>query len=395
MAVSPALIVGWARSAVVPHGSAFAQLVSHDIAAPVVLGVLSRAGVNAAAVDAVVLGNALGAGGNPARMLALAAGLPERCATYSVDTQCCAGLDAVTLAVGLLTSGQASLVLAGGVEAWSRAPIRQHRPRHAGEAAVAYERPAFAPDPSRDPDMLVSAARYAIAAGWTRAQQDDYTVRSHALARAHATDLAAEIVPVAGVHRDLGPRDCVPSRLARMPAVVKRHELVDDGAHRWVQGPDCSVGPLNIAGKADGAAFVLLGTPEACQRLGLVPRATWVASASTGIAPETPLLAAEAASRVALQRAGLHDAQTLAAVELHDAFAVQGLSFAQALALDPQRLNRRGGGLARGHPIGASAAVALVRLLADLTLDGKPGDLGLTTTAGAGGIGAAAIVRRG
>jgi len=394
MAAPAALIVGWARSAVVPHGGAFAQLAPHEIAAPVVQALLSRTGVRPEVVDAVVLGNALGAGGNPARMVALAAGLPEHCATYSVDTQCCAGLDAVTLGVGLLMSGQAAMVLVGGVEAWSRAPIRQHRPRHPGEAVVTYERPAFSPDPQRDPDMLVSAARYAIQAGWTRAQQDAYVVRSHTLARAHEADLAAEIVPVAGVTHDLGPRDWSIARVGRMQAAVKGRELGDDWAQRLNNGPDCSVGPLGISGKADGAAFVLLGTQDACQRLGLKPRATWVASASTGIAPETPLLAAEAAARVAILRAGLPNAQSLAAVELHDAFAVQGLSFAQALSLDQQRLNRRGGGLARGHPIGASAAVALVRLLSDLALDGEPGDLGMTAVAGAGGIGAAAIVRR-
>ena len=82
------LILGWARSAVAPHGGAYAQLHPHDIAAPVLLGLLQRTGVDAAQVDAVVLGNALGAGGNPARMVALAAGLPDRCAAFSIDTQC-------------------------------------------------------------------------------------------------------------------------------------------------------------------------------------------------------------------------------------------------------------------------------------------------------------------
>lgn len=394
MAAPAALIAGWARSAVVPHGGAFAQLAPHEIAAPVVHGLLARLGLRPDAVDALVLGNALGAGGNPARLVALAAGLPETTATYTVDTQCCAGLDAVTLAVGLLASGQASVVLAGGVEAWSRAPIRQHRPRHPGEAAVAYERPAFAPDPARDPDMLVSAARHAIDAGWTRAQQDAYTQHSHALARRHAAELAADIVPVAGVTHDLGPRALDLARLARMPAAVKRRDLGEAWAQRLDAASDCSIGPLGIAGKADGAALVLLATPAACQRLGLRPGAEWMASASTGMAPETPLLAAEAAARAALQRAGLPDAGGLAAVELHDAFAVQGLGFGQALGLDPQRLNRRGGGLARGHPIAASAAVALVQLLSDLALHGAPGDLGLSAVAGAGGIGAAGIVRR-
>ena len=135
---SLALIAAWARSAVAPHGGAFRALQAHAIAAPVLHALLQRARISPQAVDAVVIGNALGAGGNPARMLALAAGLPERCAALSVDSQCCAGLDAISLAVGLLASGQASVVIAGGVEAWSRAPIRHTRPLHPGEAAVAY-----------------------------------------------------------------------------------------------------------------------------------------------------------------------------------------------------------------------------------------------------------------
>lgn len=392
-AASPALIAGWARSAIAPHGGAFGDLAPHEIGAPVVRALLARAGVPAQAVDAVVVGNALGAGGNPARLVALAAGLPEASGAFSVDTQCCAGLDAVALAVGLLASGQASVVVAGGVEAWSRAPIRQHRPRRPGEPAVPYDRPAFAPDPGRDPDMLVSAARYALAGGHSREAQDAYALHCHGRALASRAELAAEIVPLAGVDHDLYPRALSPARAARMPAAVKAHALGDDVAGLLAQRPDCSVSPLGVSPKADGAAFVLLASTAGCERLGLRPRAEWVVGASVGMAPETPLLAAEAAAHQALQRAAL-PSTALRVVELHDAFAVQGLSFCRALSLDPQRLNRRGGGLARGHPIGASGAVALVRVLADLVLDGQAKDAGLAAVAGAGGIGAAAIVRR-
>ncbi|MEG1454120.1 MAG: beta-ketoacyl synthase N-terminal-like domain-containing protein, partial [Comamonas sp.] len=140
-------VIAWARSPVAAVGGALARLQPHELAAPLVQALLARANLPAAAVDAVVLGNALGAGGNPARMLALASGLRESSAAYTVDTQCCAGLDAITLACGLLASGQARIVLAGGAEAWSRAPIRATRPLHAGDSAVPYERPPFAPPP--------------------------------------------------------------------------------------------------------------------------------------------------------------------------------------------------------------------------------------------------------
>lgn len=378
-----ALIAAWARSAVAPHGGAFRTLQPHAIAAPVVTALLQRAGLQAEAVDAVVVGNALGAGGNPARMLALAAGLPDACAAFSVDSQCCAGLDAVALAVGLLACGQAQVVIAGGVEAWSRSPIRQVRPL-ADEPALPYERPPFAPDPARDPDLLVCAADYAAQHGMRRVQQDAYAIDSHARALAGQAEVQAEIVEVGGLRQDAYPRSISPARAARMPVA----------AQAQLAAPECAVSHLCVSAKADGAGFVLLATPAACARLGLQAQAVWRASASVGVDPSMPLLAAQAASQAVLHRASLTHAQQLQAVELHDAFATQGLGFCQALGLDPSAINRRGGGLARGHPIGASGAIALVRVLADLQRDQAPGALGLAAIAGAGGIGAAAIVQR-
>jgi acetyl-CoA C-acetyltransferase len=384
MSASHALIAAWARSAVVPYGGAFGLLHAHEIAAPVVQALLARAGISPDAVDTVLVGNALGAGGNPARMVALAAGLSERCAALSVDTQCCAGLDAVSLGVALITSGQAHVVIAGGVEAWSRAPLRLSRPREAGGEAIPYERPAFAPDPAQDPDLLWSAAQYAAHHGYTREQQDAYALLSHQRAVAHQDDLRDEIVPIANVQHDQYPRILTLERAARMPIE----------AHTEVDMHDCSVSRLSISAKADGAAFVLLLSAPACEKLGLRARAQWVSSTSMGCSPVTPLLAAQHAAVQVLQCAHLDACNTLHAIELHDAFAVQGLSFSQALGISPERLNPRGGGLARGHPIGASGAIALVRLLANLTQDAAVGAQGLVAVAGAGGVGAAALVAR-
>ena len=393
MSAPTVLIAAWARSAVVPHGGAFAALHAHDIAAPVVQALLTRAGIRPQAVDAVLVGNALGAGGNPARMVALAAGLSERSAALSVDTQCCSGLDAVSMGAALIASGQAHVVVAGGVEAWSRSPLRFIRPIHPDEAPVPYERPPFAPDPAHDPDLLLSAARYAVQHGDTRAQQDAYAVLSHQRAVAHQAELAHQIVPVAGVRHDLYPRAIDASRAARMPIAAQTDAL--DALTLAGVAQDCSISRLGISAKADGAAFVVLVSAQACDKLGLRPTtAAWVSSASVGGTPDTPLLAAQHAALEALQRAGTPSCEALSAVELHDAFAVQGLSFCRALGLDPQRINPRGGGLARGHPIGASGAIALVQLLVNLALDAPVGGQGLVAVAGAGGIGAAAVVER-
>jgi acetyl-CoA C-acetyltransferase len=385
----PVLIAGWMRSPVAPVGGALAQLAAHELGAPVLQALLARAGLAPEAVNAVVLGNALGAGGNPARMLALAAGLSEHCSAQSVDSQCCSGLDAVALAAGLLQSGQADIVVAGGIEAWSRAPIRQTRPRHAGEAPQTYERPPFAPDPARDPDLLQSAADYALAHGFTRAEQETYALQSHARALAAQALQTQEIAPVAGLACDAYPRAMTAGRAARMPVVARSVQDHADG---------CALSTLTVSAKADGAALLLLATPEACRRHGLRPLAQWVASASVGAAPETPLLAAALAARTVLDRSAgkLQQAAPtpgeIAAIELHDAFAVQGLAFCRELGLDPQAINTGGGGLARGHPIGASGAIALVRVLAQLQTRPEARPWGLAAIAGAGGIGAACLV---
>lgn len=387
----PTPILAWARSPVAPVGGALSHLQSHEIAAPVLQALLSQSGLPAQAVDAVVLGNALGAGGNPARMLALAAGLPDACAAHSVDTQCCSGLDAVAMAVGLLQSGQADIVIAGGVEAWSRSPIRQTRPRSADEQPQSYERPPFVPDPARDPDMLQSAADYALLHQYRRSTQESYALQSHAravAAQAQAEKWKAEIVPVAGLDHDAYPRLLKAERAARMPLVAHSG---DDKLH--------GLSALTVSAKADGAALLLLATPQACRRWNLTPRAQWLASASVGAAPEVPLLAAIAAAQKlwqrgasALQKSEL-TAQDLSALELHDAFAVQGLAFCQAFGLKPGQINPQGGGIARGHPIGASGAIALVRCLAQLQALNQQDALGMAAIAGAGGIGAATLVQ--
>lgn len=398
-------IIAWARSPVAPVGGALSHLQAHELAAPLLQSLLAQSGLPATAVDAVVLGNALGAGGNPARMLALASGLPDDCAAHSVDTQCCSGLDAIAIAVGLLQSGQAEVVIAGGAEAWSRAPIRQTRPMHAGVAPQSYERPPFAPDPARDPDMLQSAADYALQHGYTRSAQEQYALRSHAQAVAAQASLSSEITAVAGINHDVYPRAIKAERAARMPVVAHGNDSSASQADINAHASAHALSALTISTKADGAALILLATPEACARWNLQPRAQWLASASIGAAPETPLLAAIAAARMTLKRGAKSLskpdllAQDLSALELHDAFSVQGLAFCDALGLAPEHINTQGGGLARGHPIGASGAIALVRCLAQLQAknqtqtDAQTQALGMATIAGAGGIGAATLVQ--
>lgn len=383
------VIVGFSRSAVIPVGGTLALLAPHQIAAPVLLALLQRCAIPLAAIDTVLVGNALGAGGNPARMLALAAGLSDRVAALSLDSQCCAGLDAVTLANGLLCSGTAEVVVAGGVEAWSRAPIRQHRPLQPATPALAYDSPAFAPDPARDPDMLLAAARHALRAGITRHAQDAWTVLAHARAMAAQARRQTEIVTIGAATHDSYPRALQPRHLARMPVAA----LSDDTSVALALRQQHAVSRSAISPRADGAALVVIATAAAARKWRLTPQFNWGTSVTLGALPETPMLAAIDATQAVLQRSAMN-IERLWAVELHDAFAAQALAFCAALQLPAEKLNRSGGGLARGHPIGASGAVSLVQLLADMRQDAPPGAWGLAAIAAAGGIGAAALVER-
>ena len=357
------------RTPVAPRHGALRHHTPHTLAAPLVQHLLQTVGLPPDAVDTLILGNALGAGGNPARMTALAASLPQRCATFSVDTQCCSGLDAINLAAARILSGQYDVVIAGGAEAWTRSPIRQHRPMDATQAAIPYERPAFTPWPERDPDPLQAAADYAARHGFTRHQQDAYARDSHARAvRAMAARSActpSAILPLEGLLHDAYPRLLTERQASRMPVAARAPTNTHSLA---ASDPDYALSRLAISPQADGAALVLMASAEFCARHGITPAAHWLGGLSQGADPDNPLTGALAATEALLQRQRL-DLDVLHAVELHDAFAVQGLAFQQALqsqGLDPARVNAWGGGLARGHPIGASGAIALVELLARL-----------------------------
>lgn len=365
----PVPLLAGCRTPVAPRHGALRHHTPHTLAAPLVLHLLQTVGLPPEAVDTLILGNALGAGGNPARMTALAAGLPQRCATFSVDTQCCSGLDAINLAAARILSGQSDVVIAGGAEAWTRSPIRQHRPMDATQAAIPYERPAFTPWPERDPDPLQAAADYAARHGFTRHQQDEYARDSHARAvrtmAARPACTPSAIRPLEGLLHDAYPRLLTERQASRMPVAARAPTNTHSLA---ASDPDCALSRLAISPQADGAALVLMASAEFCARHGITPAAHWLGGLSLGADPDNPLTGALAAAETLLQRQRL-DLDVLHAVELHDAFAVQGLAFQQALqsqGLDPARINAWGGGLARGHPIGASGAIALVELLARL-----------------------------
>lgn len=357
-----AVIFAARRTAVCPRGGAFARLRIEDLAAPVMQAVLADAGIAAARVDEVILANALGAGGNPARRAALLAGLPERVAGLTIDRQCAGGLDAILLAQAMVDSGAAEVVLAGGAESYSRRPLRAMP--GADGVAVPYDQAPFTPWPDRDPEMGVAAAALADRLGISREAQADWAVESHAKAMGVAD--WPEIVEIDGISRDAFTRTMTPALASRAPRVAG------------------SITAATAAVAADAAAFVLVVSDRLAAGQGL----RILGGATLGGNPEEPGLVPVAAIAAALARAGLRP-EDLGMAEVMEAYAVQAMACVTGAGLPTGIINIGGGSLARGHPIGASGAILAVRLF-----QGLRAGFGLAAIAAAGGLGSALVVAR-
>lgn len=358
--MTAAFLIAAKRTPVAPRNGALSTLDLEALTAPLVHALLATANIPPDAVDDVILSNAIGPGGNPARRVALAAGLPERIAGLTTDRQCAGGLDAILLARAMIMAGLADCIIAGGAESHSRRPER----RHPG-ATEPYDQAPFTPWPDRDPLMAEAAARLATRLGISREMADRWAVDSHS--KALAADLTPEIVPLNGLAKDSFTRPLTPALAARAKVVA---------------GP---VTAANTAVAADGAALVLVVSDRLAAR---APRALRIAAGATlGATPWEPGTAPLPAIAKSLADARLapHD---LRQAEVMEAYAVQAIACVTGADLDPAITNPKGGALARGHPIAASGAILATRLFHDLTAGA-----GLATIAAAGGIGTALILQ--
>jgi len=367
--MSQSYIIAAKRSAVVPVNGAFAHLELHEIAAPVIRACLAACGLAPEEVGELITGNALGAGGNPARLCALAAGLPEHVAGLSIDRQCASGLDALALADAMICSGQADIVLAGGTESYSRRPVRA-RTFADGRPPLPYDQARFTPWPDRDPDMHVAADALAVNLGITRAAQDAWAVQSHDRALRARHRLAHELIGVEGVTQDPFTRALSARLCARSRAITG------------------TITPANTSVAADGAAFCTVVSEKVARRLD-APAVAIIGGCTLGGRPDLPGLAPVAAIRKLLCDAGIAP-DHLAVAEIMEAYAAQAIACVSESGLDPEIVNPGGGSLARGHPIGASGAINAVRLYHELT---ARGGTGIAAIAAAGGIGTALLLR--
>ncbi|GAA2931175.1 thiolase family protein [Microbacterium luteolum] len=393
--MTEAFLVGGVRTPVGRYGGALAGVRPDDLAALVVREAVARAGIPDAAIDEVILGAANQAGEdnrNVARMAVLLAGLPDSIPGITVNRLCASGMSAIAMAAQAIRARDADLIVAGGVESMTRAPWVQAKPERAwAKPGAAFDtsigwrftNPRLAARDKATFSMPETAEEVARRDGITRADADAFALRSQqrAAAAIDAGRFTAEIVAVptrsGDVTIDEGPRrDTSLEALAGLRPVVAGGEVVTAG---------------NSSSLNDGSSAIVVASADAVRRYGLVPRARILAATSAALAPEIMGLGPVPATEKALQRAGL-DIADIGAVELNEAFATQSLASMRRLGLDPEIVNRDGGAIALGHPLGSSGSRLVVTLLGRLEREGV--ERGLATMCVGVGQGAAMIVER-
>lgn len=400
MAISPAYLVSGTRTPVGRYGGALSSVRPDDLAALVVRQVVEESGIDPAAVDEVILGNANGAGEenrNVARMAWLLAGFPDSVPGITVNRLCASGMSAISQAHHMIAAGEAEIVVAGGVESMSRAPWVMAKPTTAfakpGEVVDTsigwrFTNPKFQAMDKVTFSMPETAEEVARVEGVSREEADAFAAESQrrAVAAIDAGRLTREITPVevhgrkgaiTVVDTDEGPRrGTTAESLAGLRPVVAGGSVVTAG---------------NASSLNDGASAVIVASEAAVKKYGLTPRARVVGGANAGVAPEIMGMGPVPASRKVLERAGW-GIEDLGAVELNEAFATQSLATIRRLGLDPAIVNADGGAIALGHPLGSSGCRIVLTLLRRMEDEGA--SRGLATMCVGVGQGSAMLLEK-
>lgn len=385
-----AKIAGYARTPFMRFNGALATVPATELGAHAAKAALERSGVPAAKVQQVYAGQVLqaGAGQNPARQSAVGAGVGLEVPAMTLNAVCLSGTEAVSAAVRLINAGEADVVLAIGQESMSLAPHAQRARAGAKYGAIEmldtleYDGLTDAFDKR---SMGSSTEDHNTALKLDRAAQDQFAAASHQRTEASAEFLAGEIAPFTLTTRK---GEVVYSTDDGVRAGTTAESL---GTLRAAFAKEGSITAGNSSQITDGAAALVLVSDKAVAELGLEPIAE-VLSTALVAGPDRSLHAQPSnAINTALERTD-YAAKDLQAVEINEAFAAVGVHSTQQLGVDPEIVNRHGGAIALGHPIGASGARivgTLARQLAEL----GAGAVGAAGICGGGGQGSAVILR--
>ncbi|CAN7300277.1 acetyl-CoA C-acetyltransferase [Pararhizobium sp. LjRoot238] len=390
---TPSIVIASAgRTAVGSFNGSFANTVAHELGAAVIKGVLERAGVDAGEVDEVILGQVLsaGEGQNPARQAAMKAGIPQEATAWGMNQLCGSGLRAVALGMQQIATGDARIIVAGGMESMSMAP-------HCAHLRGGVKMGDFKMVDTMIKDGLTDAfygyhmgtTAENVARKWqlSRDEQDQFALASQNKAEAaqKAGRFADEIIPfiVKGRKGDVTvDQDEYIRHGATLDSIAKLRPAFDK---------EGTVTAGNASGLNDGAAATLLMTEAEAGRRGIQPLARIVSWATAGVDPQIMGTGPIPASRKALEKAGWSVAD-VELVEANEAFAAQACAVNKDLGWDTSIVNVNGGAIAIGHPIGASGARVLNTLLFEMKRRGV--SKGLATLCIGGGMGVAMCVER-
>ncbi|MBK9941682.1 MAG: acetyl-CoA C-acyltransferase [Kouleothrix sp.] len=379
------VIVGAARTPIGKFQGAYKDMPATELGAAAIRAAVARAGLDAALVDECIMGNVVGAGLGqaPARQAALAGGLPASVGALTINKVCGSGLKAVMLASALIRSGEARVIVAGGMENMTRAPYLLPQARAGYRLGNGELIDAVVQDglwcPFEHQHMGNSAEWIARNFDISRAAQDAFAAQSHAraLAAHDAGAFADEIVPI-----ELPAARGKPTTLSVDEPPRRDTDAKALAGLRPAFAPDGTVTAGNAPGITDGAAALVVTSAAVADEQGLTPIARVLGAAQAAVTPLELFTAPVFAVRTLMERTGTTmDSYDL--FEINEAFAAQVVQNGRALGIDWDRLNVHGGAIALGHPIGASGARVLVTLIHALKRRG--GQRGLASLCLGGG----------
>ncbi|MEH7118768.1 acetyl-CoA C-acetyltransferase [Neobacillus vireti] len=392
MTVNEVVIVSAVRTPIGNFLGSLQNVSAKELGATVIKAAIERAGITPSSVDQVIMGNVLqsGVGQNPARQASLAAGVPQEAPAISINMVCGSGLRAVHLAAQAILSGDAEVVVAGGMENMSQAPYLLKGGRNGFKMGDQKILDSMIQDglwcAENNYHMGVTAENLAEKYEITRDEQDEFSAWSQQKAQAaiESNRFADEIVPVE-----------VPGRKGQV-SVFSQDEFPKFGTTseslaklRPAFKKDGTVTAGNASGINDGAAALVVMSREKAEELQLKPLVVIKANAAAGVDPSIMGIGPVPAVKKALKNASL-SLEDLDLIEANEAFAAQSIAVDRELHFNKEKLNVNGGAIALGHPIGASGARILVSLIHEMKK--RDSRYGLATLCVGGGQGVATII---
>ena len=387
------VLAGACRTAIGTMGGTLSTTPAPELGTIVIREALKRAGLKPEQVDEVYMGCVIqaGLGQNPARQAAVNAGIPVEVPATTINVLCGSGLHCVNLAAKLIASGDADIIVAGGMENMSKAPYLLYDARFGYRMGAAKMDDALLRDALQDAfggyHMGITAENIAQDWGLTREQLDEFAAWSqNKCEKAQAEGkFREEIVPVEVKKKketilfdtDEGPRKGVTKEsIGKLRPAFKEGGVVTAG---------------NASGINDGAAAVIVMSEEKAKELGVTPMATWIGGELAGVEPRIMGIGPVASTRKVMAKTG-YKIEDFDLVEANEAFAAQSVAVGHDLGFDLDKLNVNGGAIALGHPVGASGCRILVTLLYEMAR--RDAKKGLATLCVGGGMGCSAIVTR-